>query len=364
MQHKKTTLQSFNINLFIIILFGLVILSSATAVVGYTHFGDNYYYLKHQLLYGLLPGLFLFFLFSKISYRVFQKHAGLIFLISIIFLFLVFIPGVGKIYNQARSWIDIGGLSLQPSELAKLGLIIYLSAWFAKSREHVKSFSHGLLPFLILIGLVAGLIALQPDIGTMIIACLIGFGIYFSAGGRWKHILGLFVLGGVALTSLILTAPYRLNRLLAFINPEADLQGAGYHINQALIAIGSGGIFGLGLGHSRQKFEYLPEVAGDSIFAIMAEEGGLFIGLIFLILLVIFVNKIFKLSKNSSDTFVKFFALGMAIWIGGQAVINIGAMVGILPLTGVPLPFVSYGGTALMSLLAGCGILVNALKHS
>lgn len=364
---------SFIIIFFILILFGLVMLASATSVVGYEHFDDNYYYLKHQLLYGLLPGLILFFICSRIKYTFWQKKAWLLLLITIILLILVFIPKIGYEINNAKSWIKIGEITFQPTEIAKLTFLIYLAAFFsrphryakrcgqAKTKEHIKSFSHGLLPFLFLLGIIIGLTVLQPDIGTASIIILIAVGVFFTAGAKISHLIGLGVLGA-GLFSLIIFLTNRLDRILAFLNPQANLQGAGYHINQSLIAVGSGGLLGLGLGRSRQKFEYLPEVAGDSIFAIMAEELGLIFCIFFVLLLIYFIFKILKISKHTNNDFVRLFTTGLAIWIGGQTLINISAMIGILPLTGIPLPFISYGGTALISLMTGCGIFVAITK--
>ena len=361
---KNTSNKSFLIHLGIIVFFGLIILASATSVIGYNAYdGDTYYFLKHQLLFGLLPGLFLFWLCSKIPYKFFEKHAGKLLFFSLILLLLVFIPGIGTHYNKARSWINIAGFSLQPSEIVKLTFAIYLAVWFSKTREHVKSFSHGLIPFVILLGIPVLLIALQPDLGTALILVFISIAIYFSAGAKWKHLLTLFITGGVAVGGMILAAPYRMNRFLAFLNPNFDPQGAGYHISQSLIAVGSGGLLGLGFGKSRQKFEYLPEVAGDSIFAILAEELGFIISAIFVLLIIFFVLKLFKYAKNSKDDFAKYLIIGIATWIGIQSVINIGAMLGVMPLTGVPLPFVSYGGTSMMILLASCGIVNNIIRR-
>ncbi len=366
MQHKKQIKKS-NTSLiatfFVLVVFGLIILASVSSVVGFTNFGNNYYYFKHQFLFGLLPGLFLFFLCSKIPYKFWQKNAKWFLLASIAFLFLVFVPKIGVEYNNAKSWINLSFATIQPAEIMKLALIIYLAAWFAKSKEHIKSFSHGLIPFLILLGVVAGLVALQPDIGTMSIIVIIAVGIYFTAGAKWSHLISLFLFSAGIFTLLIKLAPYRLNRIIAFLNPTIDTQGIGYHINQALIAVGSGGLFGLGFGKSLQKFEYLPEVSGDSIFAIMAEELGFIFSVLFIILFFYFIFKIFKIAKFAPDNFTRLFCAGMAIWIGSQAVFNIGAMIGILPLTGVPLPFVSYGGTSLIVLMAGSGILVNISKN-
>ncbi len=375
MKHKKK-IKKNNISLiaffFILVVFGLIILASASSVVGFTNFGDNYYYFKHQFLFGFLPGLFLFFLCSKIPYKFWQKNAVWLLLISLVLLILVFVPSIGKEHNNAKSWINLGFATIQPAEIMKLILIIYLSAWFsrlrqgyggqAKKKDHIKSFSHGFVPFLILLGVTAGLVAFQQDVGTMSIIVLIAVGIFFTAGAKWSHLISLFLLSSVILTSLIKLAPYRLNRITAFINPEIDTQGIGYHINQALLAVGSGGLFGLGFNNSLQKFEYLPEVPGDSIFAIMAEELGFVFSTLFIILLFYFIFKILKIAKFAPDDFARLFCVGLAVWIGGQAIFNIGAMIGILPLTGVPLPFVSFGGTSLMILMAGSGILVNISK--
>lgn len=347
-----------------LVLFGLIILASASSVVGFTNFGDNYYYFKHQLLFGLLPGLILFFITIRIPYKFWQKNASWLFGATLLLLLLVFIPGVGQEHNKAQSWINLGISTLQPSEIAKLALIIYLAAWLAKNKGGSKSFSNGLLPFLIITGIIAGLIALQPDIGTLIIILIIALSIYFVAGLRWKHLAVILALGGGIFGLLIIAAPYRINRILTFLDPSRDTQGIGYHINQALLAVGSGGWLGLGIGKSRQKFEFLPEVSGDSIFAILAEELGFILATIFILTLIYFVIRILRVAKNSNDDFARFFAAGLAAWIGGQALINIGAMLGLLPLTGVPLPFISYGGTALMILMAASGILINIAKES
>lgn len=358
--HVKFT--SLIIIFFVLVVFGLIMIASVTSIIGYTNFQDNYYYLKHQLLFGLLPGLFLFFLCSKIDYKFWQKKALLIFIISLVFLLLVFIPGLGVEYNNAKSWLIIAGASIQPAEIAKLALIIYLATWFAKSKEHIKSFSHGLLPFLVFLGLVAILIALQPDIGTLLVVVTIAATMYYIAGADFKHLLSFFIACGGVLASLIISAPYRFNRILAFLNPEVGGQTISYHINQALLAVGSGGIFGLGFGKSRQKFAYLPEISGDSIFAIIAEELGFIVCVLFIILLIYFITQIIKNSSEQKDEFAKLFSIGLSAWIGWQSIFNIGAMLGILPLTGVPLPFISYGGTSLMILMASFGILVNMNK--
>jgi cell division protein FtsW len=348
---------------FILIIFGIAMLTSASTVIGYTNHGDNYYFLKNQLLKGFLPGLILFFIFTKINYEFWKRKASLIFIAGIVLLLAVFLPGIGVEINNAKSWINLGVANFQTSEAMKLVIIIYLAALFAKNKNKIKDFEGGMLPFLVTIGISSFLIALQPDIGTMMILVIIGFGIFFASGASFKHLLGIMGAGAVAVFFLIKSASYRLDRFLAFIDPSQDAQGVGYHITQALLAVGSGGLWGLGFGKSRQKFEFLPEVDGDSVFAIMAEELGFILTTIFIILFIYFVLKIFGIAKKQKNDFAKLFATGLAMWIGAQGVINIGAMIGILPLTGVPLPFVSYGGSSLMILMASMGILRNIEKN-
>jgi len=354
----------FLIIFFVLIIFGLVMLASASTVIGYNNFGDNYYYLKHQLVNGFLPGIFLFFILSRIRYDWWRKYANLIFLAALILLLLIFIPGLGVEYNNARSWLNFGFFTIQPAEIAKLALIIFLAAWLSKNQDYLKSFKHGLLPFLFFLSLPLGLIFLQPDIGTALIFVLIAITMAFTAGLSWRNFLFLFLGSAGIFGVLIIMAPYRLNRIMAFLNPSLDTQGISYHINQALLAVGSGGWFGLGLGHSRQKFAYLPEVANDSIFAILAEELGFILTFIFILFLFYFIYQLIKKANQFSDPFAALFIIGLAGWLGWQAFLNIGAMLSLLPLTGVPLPLISYGGTAMMILMAGMGISVKMIKDS
>lgn len=347
------------------VLFGLAILSSASSVLGYERYNDYYFFLKRQLLHGFLPGLVLFFLFFFIDYRHLKRYAKYLLYFSIALLILVFIPGVGAVYNSSRSWLNILGFSFQPAEVVKLTFIIYLAAWFeARRGGEVKNFYTGLLPFLVTLGVIVGLIMMQPDMGTMMIIAASAFAIYFVAGAPMSHIFGVGGAAGILFLLLIKIAPYRAARLTIFLHPELDPQGLGYQINQALLAIGSGGIFGLGLGQSRQKFMYLPEPAGDSVFAIMAEEMGFIFLLFFFAAVVVFVIRGIQAARRAPDLFGRLLATGIISWLVFQTLVNVGAMVGIMPLTGVPLPFVSYGGTALMSSLAALGILGNISRHS
>ncbi|HOY56438.1 MAG TPA: putative lipid II flippase FtsW [bacterium] len=361
----KRTDYSLVISILILTIFGLVVLSSASTVIGLTDFNDSYYFLKHQLLKGVLPGLILFFVFLKTPYRLWQKYYRWALILAVLLLGLVFIPGLGATFNSnAYSWLNFGFFSFQPSEIAKLLLIIYLAGWLNNLKiGGLKNLKTGFLPFVAVLGLVGVLIALQPDLGTMVIVVLISLGIYFSAGASYYNLGLLFVVGAGLIFALIKAAPYRFRRFLVFLDPSLDPLGAGYHIQQALLAIGTGGFLGLGLGHSRQKFQYLPQVYGDSIFAVMAEELGFVLTALFVIFLIVFILRTLQLASHNQDNFVKFFAVGVAIWIGGQALINIGAMLGILPLTGVPLPFVSYGGTSVIIILTACGMLANMAKN-
>lgn len=348
-----------------IVLFGLVVLSSASGPLGYQKFGDSYYYVKHQLVYGLIPGLALLLICMNVNYNFWRKRALILLGGSLFLLLLVFIPGIGAEFGTARSWINIGGFSFQPSELLKLAFLFYLAAWLeARGERKMQDVNSGLMPFLISLGVVMLLLILQPDIGTMSIIVAMAIIVYFTAGAPWTHI-GILVSGGAALIFLLIQlAPYRAARFMTFLHPELDPQGVGYHINQALLAIGSGGILGLGLGHSRQKFQYLPEVAGDSIFAIIAEELGMVISIAVIAAFITLLFRGIKIGSQAKDDFGKYLAVGIVSWIVIQALVNIGSMVGVLPMTGVPLPFISYGGSALAVSLGAIGILLNIDKVS
>lgn len=347
----------------ILILFGLGMLFSASGPYAYEKFGSSYYFLKHQLLFGLLPGLFLFLIFSKVNYRFWRRVALPLFIVSIFLLILVFIPGLGSNYGtHAQSWIKIGVFSLQPSEIVKLLFVFYLAAWFVKIGNKTSDFKQGALPFLGVLAVITFLIMLQPDMGTMFVIAAFSIILFFIAGASLKHLAAMGGAGALLFFLLIKIAPYRAARFTTFLHPEVDPYGIGYHINQALLAIGSGGLFGRGLGHSLQKIQYLPEVAADSIFAVIAEELGFFFTVLFLILFIAFLFRIFKIANNSEDDFGRLVALGIASWIGIQMILNIGSMLALLPMTGVTLPFVSYGGTSLMITLAAVGVVASISK--
>lgn len=349
----------------LLILFGLLMLTSAGAADGFQKFNDSYHFIKHQIIYGLLPGLALFFIFARINYRIWKKFTMPLLFLSLLLLIIVFIPGVGAAYGTAKSWINIGQFSFQPSELVKLTFLLYLATWLEKRGvQGVKDLYYGFMPFLFLIGVISGLMLLQPDLGTLAIIIFISVAVFFASGAKLKHVFGLLIAGAGAIYLLILKSPYRAARLTTFLHPELDPQGIGYHINQAFLAIGSGGWSGRGFGLSRQKFQYLPEATGDSIFAILAEEMGFVVCLLLLALLVFIMIRIFKIAKNAPDPFGRLLAAGIGSWFIFQAFFNICSMIGLMPMTGVPLPFISYGGTAMAVGMAAIGLLVNISKQT
>lgn len=345
-------------------LFGLVMLSSASGPMNYTRFGDSYFFVKHQLLYGFLPGLVALFIMMKIPYRTWKKAALPLLIITIVLLILVFIPGIQADFGTSHSWVRFGFISFQPSEIVKLTFLFYLAAWLeTRGEEGVRDIKTGFFPFLVLLGMVMGLLLLQPDTGSMGIIVIESLAVYFVAGSAISH-LALLGTAGISLLALIIKfSPYRAARLMTFLHPELDPQGIGYHVNQALLAVGSGGFWGFGLGHSRQKFQYLPEVQGDSIFAVIGEELGFIFAAALIAFFIVLLWRGLRIVQDSPDYFGKFVGVGILTWFTFQAFVNISSMLGLLPVTGVPLPFISYGGTALMINLAAAGVLLNISMH-
>lgn len=349
----------------ILLVFGLVMLTSASSPVGYDRFNDAYFFIKRQLMYGALPGVVLFIAFAKCPYKFLPKIGYGIFLLSTLLLVLVFIPGIGSTLDtNASSWIKIAGFSFQPSELGKLGLILFLAHVLSKMGKKIQDVKQGFLPALG-VGIVPVLlVALEPDVGTASILFAILFGMLFFAGARFIHLSGVAGLAVVAFIILVTIAPYRAARLTTFLHPELDPQGIGYHMNQAFVAIGSGGWLGQGLGHSKQKFQYLPEVHADSIFAVVGEEMGFIVTAGFtLMLFVLLGRRMLSVANKAPDTFGRLTVCGIVAWFMVQSFFNIGAMVGVMPLTGIPLPFISHGGTALLLSLAAAGVVVNVSKQ-
>jgi cell division protein FtsW len=298
------------------------------------------------------------FICYRIDYHTWKRLAMPLLIASIIGLLLVFVPGIGREVLGARRWIDLG-IAFQPTEIVKLAFLFYLASWLERRQSGFHDARTSLLPFVSVLGLITFLVMAQPDLGTMTVIGMIGIAMYFIGGAPIQHFVWIGASSVALFALLVKIAPYRAARFTVFLNPELDPQGIGYHINQALLAIGSGGLFGVGLGHSRQKFNYLPEASTDSIFAIMAEELGFLVILFFLAAFLAFVFRGFRIAREAPDMFGRLLAAGITSWFAFQAFINIGALTGVLPLTGIPLPFVSYGGTALVVALAASGILLN-----
>lgn len=313
----------------------------------------------NQLFLGLFLGSIACLIFSKIDYHIYRSNAFIIFLASIILTLLVFAPVIGFEHGGAKRWLNLGFLSFQPSELLKVGFIIYLAAWISKHKDKMSNLKQGLIPFLCIVGIVGAVLLAQPDTDTYMVILAAGVAMYIAGGGKLSHmaLVGLFAIAAVGI--LVFTRPYIKARVTTFINPEANSLTSGYQIHQSLIAVGSGQIWGRGFGKSIQKFSYLPEPIGDSIFAVAAEEFGFIGASAIIFLFILFALRGLKIAGNAKDTFGGLLAVGIVIMIIAQMFVNIGGMIGLLPLTGIPLPFVSHGGTALFITLVETGIVLN-----
>lgn len=343
-----------------LVLIGILMLFSATVAVGVQRAGDSLFFVKSQLLKGVIPGVFAFLLAALIDYRTWKKWALALLILSIGLLLLVYIPGVGITLNGARGWIRLLGLQFQPSELVKMTFVVYLAAWLATRKgEEAHKIETGLMPFLFALGSVVTLLVMQPDTGSMMVLAGTSLTMYFLSGAPISWFVLLSAVGSGLLAALIKASPYRAARFMVFLRPELDPQGIGYHINQAVLAIGSGGWLGLGYGQSRQKYLYLPTVESDSIVAVMAEELGFLAICLFLLLFGALVWRCFTIARASKDPFGSYLAAGIGMMLAIQAVMNIGSMTGLLPITGVTLPFLSHGGTAMVMLLGAMGLIAG-----
>lgn len=316
-----------------------------------------------QITFGIICGGIGMFLASQIYYRNWRKYAFHIFGATVLLTLAVFIPGLGFEHGGARRWISIGGFTLQPAELLKFGFIIYMATLLSGIQKKVHSLKEGTLPFLLIIAGVGALLLLQPDTDTFLLMAMAAVAMFIVAGGSWRDV-GLMAVSGILLLAILaFTRPYIMDRFTTFLNPADDPQGKSYQIQQSLIAIGSGGFAGRGFGQSVQKFEYLPEPIGDSVFAVFAEEFG-FIGSTMLIgLLAFFTFRGYKIATHAQDLFGMLLVVGIMTLIVIQAFLNIAAMLSLAPLMGLPLPFVSHGGTALMATLTAVGIVLNVSKY-
>jgi len=336
---------------------------SASAVWADYRFDDSFYFAKRQLLFAII-GLIAMFFIMNIDYWTWRSWSKVILITCFVLLIAVLIPGIGNVRNGSRSWIGVGAFSIQPSEFMKLAMIIYLAKFLSENQKNITSFKKGLVPSLGLVFTAFALIMLQPDLGTgtvMVGTCLI---MIFVSGARIAHFAGLGLLGLAGFVGLIAAAPYRIKRITAFLDPWEDPLGSGFQTIQSLYAIGPGGLFGLGLGQSRQKFFYLPEPQTDFIFAILAEELGFIGGAFVLLLFALLLWRGIRTALNAPDLYGSFLAVGIISMVAFQVMINIGVVINLIPVTGITLPFFSYGGSSLTLMLMAMGILLNISRYS
>lgn len=332
--------------------FGLIMVYDASVAIAIRDFNDQYHFVRDQLRW-LGIGIVSLFIFSRIDYHRLKPFVLPMLLATLLLLLAVFIPGLGIKALGARRWINVGFFIIQPAEIAKLTLILYLSVWLSHPEKG------RLWSFLLLVGMVVGLIVLEPDLGTAVIVVGIAVALYFLSGAPLSHFLALIPVLLIGIGVLAIASPYRFSRVLTFVNPERDPLGSSYQIRQVLLALGSGGVTGVGIGKSRQKYEYLPEANTDSIFAIIGEEVGYVGALVVISVYLFIVWRGFRIARHAPDPFGRLVALGISLWFGIQTSINLSAMVVLIPLTGIPLPLISYGGSSLIILMISFGILLN-----
>ncbi|HDX9589418.1 TPA: stage V sporulation protein E [Bacillus pseudomycoides] len=363
MRAKKTPDFILIIVTLLLLTVGMVMVYSASAVWASYKMGDSFFFAKRQLLFAGLGVVAMFFI-MRIDYWVWRTYSKLILLICFVLLILVLIPGIGLVRGGARSWIGIGAFSIQPSEFMKFAMIIFLAKFLSEKQKMITSFKQGLLPSLSFVFVAFGMIMLQPDLGTgtvMVGTCIV---MIFVSGARIFHFAMLGLIGVAGFVGLIASAPYRIKRITSYLDPWADPLGSGFQIIQSLLAIGPGGLFGLGLGQSRQKFLYLPEPQTDFIFAILSEELGFIGGSFVLLLFSLLLWRGIRVALGAPDLYGTFLAVGIVAMIAIQVMINIGVVTGLMPVTGITLPFLSYGGSSLTLMLMAVGVLLNISRHS
>lgn len=349
------------IDILLLVIFGLLYVYSASNVSASYRYDDAFYFVKRQALFVVI-GLIIMYFMTKIDIEKIKKYTKYIFFGCLILLILVLIPGIGLVRGGARSWIGIGIFSIQPAEFMKIGLILVLAKYLSEYHEELKSFKNFII-LLILIGLVFGIILLQPDFGTGLVIVAGSFLLLFISGVPLKYFMLLIGLGMLGLVFLIISEPYRMQRILAFLDPWSDPLGSGFQGIQSLFAISPSGIFGLGFNKSMQKHFFLPEPQNDFIFAIITEELGLFGGITLILAYLFILIKAINISSKVSDPYKAFLALGLGISLFIQVFINISVVIGILPITGITLPIVSYGGSSLIITLMSLGLLLNISKY-
>jgi len=350
--------------LFILLAFGLIMLLSASSAVAYANHGSTYYFFVRQL-FNVLFSLAFFWAATRINYHWWKKFAVFFLFASILLLLLVFVPGLRTSSGTAYSWINLFGYTFQPSEFVKIAFLIYLATWLEAKNRDLGNFFSGTFPFFLILGVIGLLMIAQPDLGTLFIIAFTALVVFFVGGGKLRHIFTAILLAGLLLAAVLyFKSSYQSDRFKCFMDPGYSANNRCYQINQSLIAVGSGGLFGRGLGESRQKYMYLPEVWGDSIFPVIAEETGfIFSSLLILLYLFIFYRGLL-IAKHAPDIYGSTLATGIVVWLAVQTFLNIGGMINLIPMTGVPLPFISSGGSAVLAGLLAMGILVNISKRT
>ena len=361
MKHKKMDYLLF-ISVIIICIFGIIMIYSASSIWAEFKYQDAFKYVKQQGLFFIV-GIFVMLFASKINLDFLKKKANLILGVCFLLLVLVLIPGIGSIRNGSRSWFGIGGLGIQPSEFAKLGLIIFTAKYLANNQKNMNDVKKGAIPIFLVIGVFFLLIMLEPDFGTAMVMALTLIALIFIPGLPFSFFIKLGILGLGGIVALIIAAPYRMARIVSFLNPWSDPLGSGYQIIQSLYAIGPGGLLGQGFLNSRQKHFYLPEPQTDFIFSIISEEFG-FLGVLIVCGFFFFIfYRMLRIALRSSDLFCKYLAFGLAFGILIQAVLNLAVVVGLIPVTGVTLPFFSYGGSSLLMSMISVGLVLNISRR-
>jgi len=356
----------FDILLFIAVIvisvFGIIMIYSASAIWAEFKFDDPFKFVKAQGIFFVL-GIIAMLVLSRIDYKFYKKKANLILLVCFLLLGLVLIPGIGSVRNGSRSWFGIGGFGVQPSEFAKIGLIIYVAKYLSNNEKNMRSIIKGVLPILGVIGIFFVLIMLEPDFGTAMVIVLTLVCVIFISGVKVSFFVNVGLVGLLGIVGLIIAAPYRMARIVSFLNPWSDPLGSGYQIIQSLYAIGPGGLLGQGFLNSRQKYFYLPEPQTDFIFSIISEEFG-FLGILIVCSFFAFIfYRIVKIALSCKDLFGKYLCFGLGFGIIIQSLLNLAVVVGLLPVTGVTLPFFSYGGSSLLVSLASIGIILNISRN-
>jgi cell division protein FtsW len=350
--------------ILIMVMFGTVMVFSSSFAIGVREEGgDGYYFLTRHLVY-LIVGLAGMLVAMSIDYHVWKKVAlpALLAVMAVLAAMVIFPSLAPEVWGASR-WIQVGPVSIQPSEFAKLALVLYLASWLSSKGMRIREFNYGLIPFAVLMGILIGLVMLQPDLGTSLLLTAIGLSMFLVAGANLLHLSLVTVVGGAAFLALALTESYRRDRILVFLNPDADLRNLGWQLAQAKLAIGSGGLFGVGLGASYQKFAWLPAAHHDAIFAVIAEELGLMGAGFVLMLFIMLAWRGYRVAMRAPDSLGSLIAVGIVTWMIFQAAINIGGITTTIPFTGIPIPFISYGGSSLIVSLVAIGILLNVSRQ-